>query len=152
MAYGNPATALLCAALIWSSGCARQDAGSKTDGTSITVTGKHGEKVTTDVGLAKVPEDYPKDIPVYSDATVNMAQNISEKNARNLMLETGDSAEKIASFYKTALDMNGWKTEGTVAAGAMHLITAAKAKRRLTIQITNANGKRSILQTIQDKP
>jgi hypothetical protein len=104
-----------------------------------------------DVNSGKLPADYPSDVPVYKDVKITVAQSISEKNGRNLVMETGDAAEKVAGFYKTGLESNGWKIEGTVAMGEMNMIKASKDAREFVVQITNAGDKRSIMQTVADK-
>ena len=118
---------------------------------SMTFTGKSGEKVTMDINSGKLPGDYPADAPVYKDAKITLSQTVSEKNGRNLVMETGDAADKIAAFYKTGLESNGWKIEGTVAMGELNMITAAKGTRQFVVQITNSGDRRSIMQTLADK-
>ena len=39
---------------------------------------------------AKLPADYPKDVPVYDGGKVIMSQSATEKNMRNLVLESTD--------------------------------------------------------------
>lgn len=121
------------------------------DAPTMTFTGKNGEKVTMDVNSGKVPADYPSDIPVYKDAKVTLAQSVSDKNGRNLILETKDSADKVAAFYKSGLESRGWKMEGTVATGELNMITASKNGKQFVVQINNSNEQRIITQTVADK-
>src|SRR5437868_15085635 len=59
------------------------------DVSSMTFTGKDGQKVTMDLGGgAKVPGDYPKDVPVYDGGKLIMSQSATEKNMQNLVLES----------------------------------------------------------------
>ena len=58
-------------------------------------------------GGVKVPEDFPKDIPVYSGATLIIHQSV--KNGRYLQLKTSDAADKVTAFYKEKLKAEGWK-------------------------------------------
>ena len=151
------ATALACA------GCGRSHSVTTGDGkvtyteknkdgaASMTFTGKSGEKVTMDLNSGKVPADYPADVPVYKDAKVTVSQTVSEKNSRNLMLETSDAGDKVAAFYKSGLEGNGWKVEGTVAMGELNMITATKADKQFVVQINNSGDKRMITQTLADK-
>jgi hypothetical protein len=120
------------------------------DAGSVKVTGKDGKTATLEFHQGRIPDDYPKDVPVYSGKVV-MAQAISEKNARNLMLETSDSAGKIAEFYRKELERNGWRTETTVATGSVSMIGANKDQKQIVIQITDSGGKRSIMQVLSDK-
>jgi len=118
---------------------------------SMTVTGKNGEQLQMDVNGGKLPGDYPSDVPVYKDAKITLSQTISEKHGRNLMMETSDSADKVATFYKSGLETNGWKVEGTVTMGELNMMTATKGSRQLVVQITNSTDKRSIMQTVAEK-
>ena len=120
------------------------------DAGSMTFTGKNGEKVAINMSGGKVPDDYPKDVPLYN-AKVIMANSSSEKHTQHLMMESEDTAEKIAEFYKKGLDSNGWKTEGTMNMGEMNMFTASKNNRQLVIQISNVADKRTISQILTDK-
>jgi hypothetical protein len=120
------------------------------DAGSMTFTGKNGEKVAINMDGGKVPDDYPKDVPLYQ-AKVIMANSSSEKHTQHLMMESGDTPDKIAEFYKKGLDSNGWKTEGTMNMGEMNMLTASKNNRQLVIQISNGPDKRTISQILTDK-
>ena len=77
-------------------------------------------------------------MPVYKDARITLSQSISEKNGRNLIMESRDSAEKIAAFYKAGLESNGWKMEGAVAMGELNMLTATKGGKQVVVQINNS--------------
>jgi hypothetical protein len=121
------------------------------DAGAITVTGKDGQKVTMDYGSGKIPDDYPKDIPVYKNAKVIMSQTVSEKNGRNLVLESSDDIAAIAAFYKKEFEAGGWKVEATIATGEMHMLSGAKEKRKLVVQIMASGDKRTISQLAADE-
>src|SRR5438093_5842639 len=127
----------ICAAVlsIGGAGCNRSATYSTKDGSmtveqkgkdvsSMTFTGKDGQKLVMDVGGGKVPGDYPKDMPLYESAKVMMSQSANEKNTHNLVMESNDAAEKIAGFYKKGLEGNGWKIEGSMNMGEMNMFTA----------------------------
>lgn len=121
------------------------------DAGTVTVTGKDGKTATLSFNQNKVPDDYPKDVPIYSPAKVVMSQSASDKNARNLMLEASDGADKIGDFYKKGLESNGWKTETTMNTGQLTMYTATKDQRSLTLQITDSGNKRNVMQVVADK-
>lgn len=158
----RPAIALLAGCLPLFTACSRSHTVTTSDGkitykekdkdaASVTVTGKDGQTATLDFNQNKVPDDYPKDLPVYASGKVMMSQSASDKNARSLMLESSDPSDKIASFYKKELDSKGWKTESTVSTGQMNMISASKDQKQLMIQITDSGEKRSIMQLVSDK-
>lgn len=121
------------------------------DAGTVTVTGKDGKTATMSFNENKVPGDYPKDVPIYSPSKVVMSQTASDKNAHNLMLESGDSADKIIDFYKKGLDGNGWKTESTMTTAQLTILSATKDKRQVMLQITDSGPKRSVMQVVSDK-
>jgi hypothetical protein len=121
------------------------------DAGSMTFTGKNGETVAINMNGGKVPDDYPKDVPLYEGTKVIMSNSASEKHARHLILESKDPADKIAEYYKKGLDSNGWKIEGTMNMGEMNMFTATKDNRQLVVQISNSSDKRTISQILTDK-
>ena len=121
------------------------------DGGSMTFKGKNGETVAITMDGGKIPDDYPKDVPLYEGTKVIMANAASEKHAKHLVLESKDAVDKIVDYYKKGLDSNGWKVEGTMNMGEMNMFTATKENRQLVIQIANGPDKRSITQILSDK-
>ena len=120
------------------------------EATSMTFTGKNGEKVSLDVNGGKMPDDYPKDMPVYEGTKVVMSQSANEKNTHSLVLESKDPADKIAEYYKKGLESSGWKIEGTMNMGQMNMLTAKKDNRQAVVQIVNDTEKRTISQILSD--
>jgi hypothetical protein len=66
-------------------------------------------------------------------------------------METQDPADKVTAFYKSGLETNGWKVDGTVAMGDLNMMTASKGGKQLIVQITNISDHRTITQTVSDK-
>jgi len=159
----RPFGALLAASLLMATAaCSRSHTVTTADGKdsyqekgkdagTVTVTGKDGNTATLSFNQNKVPDDYPKDVPIYSPAKVVMSQSASEKNTRNLMLESADAADQIVAFYKKGLDGNGWKTESTMTTAQLTVLTATKEQRQVVLQITDSDGKRGIMQVLSDK-
>jgi hypothetical protein len=151
--------ALLCFAILLT-GCKRSNTVSTSNGDrtvaengtsaqSFTVTGKNGEKVTVASDSGKLPDDYPKDAPVLSGAKILVASatKTGDVKSYSLVLES-DSFDNAVSFYKKALADNKWKSEATVSAGKMTMFSATKDSRTLVVQMTEADGKCSITQTL----
>jgi hypothetical protein len=121
------------------------------DAGSMTITGKNGETVAITMNGGKIPDGYPKDVPLYEGTKVIMSNTASEKHAKHLVMESKDPADKIAEYYKKGLESNGWKIEGTMNMGEMNMFTAAKENRQLVVQIANSADKRTITQILSDK-
>jgi len=143
----RPRGALIVAGLLCASGaCSRSHTVTTADGKvsyqekgkdarTVTVTGKDGQTATLNFNQNKVPDDYPKDVPIYSPAKIVMSQSISQENARNLVLESAD----------------GWKTESTMTTAQLTMLTSTKAQRQLTLQISDSGDKRGVMQILTDK-
>lgn len=77
---------------------------------------------TVDIGSNSVPEDFPKDFPLYKGAKVTSSLSGAQAGKSNgywLTMATPDAADKVVSFYKTELPKNGWTVESTFAANEM---------------------------------
>lgn len=120
---------------------------------AVTITGNNGEKMTINSEGAKLPDDYPKDVPVASGAKIVMSTSVDNKTTKgsNLVLESTDSLDKITEFYKKGLADNGWKISATFAQLQMTIITAAKDNRELSLSVQQADGKSTITQSVATK-
>ena len=83
------------------------------DGDSVTFTGEEGEVSFNASG--DMPESFPKDFPVYSGATLKSSFTATGADTKgtSVVWETGDSADKVAGFYKGELVKKGWKIVST---------------------------------------
>ena len=117
---------------------------------AVTIKGNHGETLTLNSAGAKLPDDYPKDVPVASGARIVMAASVnnSDNNGSNLVLESGDGMDKLLAFYTKGLTDNGWKIETTISQEKMTMLTASKEKRALSVHIQEDEGKSTITQTV----
>src|SRR5258705_8197923 len=97
------------------SGDVKVEESGKAGQSKVTVTGKNGESMTINSEGGKLPDDYPKDVPVASGAKIVMATsvNTADNKGATLILESADSLDKAVAFYKKGLADNGWKTEAT---------------------------------------
>jgi hypothetical protein len=57
---------------------------------------------------AKLPSDFPNDIPICPGASVKQAGATAKER---VVLETADSKDKVLAFYKAELPKNGRKME-----------------------------------------
>lgn len=123
--------------------------------------GPNGEKVTVDrdrgtvtvatgeatATLAQgsgsvVPADFPKDVPIYPGAKVTgaVASAGGAKSGHMLTMQTPDSPEKIANFYKEKL--SGWKPELDVASsdGRTLMLQSPDEERTVMLNATHGSG------------
>ncbi|HUM05062.1 MAG TPA: hypothetical protein VLT90_06355 [Terriglobales bacterium] len=127
--------------------------GGKSGESAVTITGNNGEKLTFNSAGAKLPDDYPKDVPVASGAKVVMSASVnnSNQNGSNLVLESSDNMDNLVSFYKKGLTDNGWKINATVTQDKMTMLAASKDTRAISVHIQQEEGKSTITQTVGTK-
>ncbi len=58
---------------------------------------------------AKIPDDFPSDVPVYSGANVMAAQVLANK-ATNVIFGVDADRPEVFKFYKNTMQSNGWKS------------------------------------------
>ncbi len=157
--------AVLSLALLLAAGCSRSKTYSTPGGSvtvndngksgqsAVTITGNNGEKVTINSEGAKLPDDYPKDVPVASGAKIVMATSVDNKTTHgsNLVLESTDSLDKILAFYKQGLADNGWKINATFSQAQVTIITAAKDNREMSLSVQQSEGKCTVTQSVATK-
>jgi len=90
---------------------AKEGVNAKVDssGEKMTIQTKDGTAVIAGGKGTTVPENFPKDIYVYEGATITAS--ISVPNGFNLVMETGDSPEKVLGAIKSKMTGLGWKEE-----------------------------------------
>lgn len=89
----------------------------------------------------KVPEEFPKDIPLYSNMTVVMSHSQAENQMFLIQATSQDSVAKIAKFYETELPRQGWNEEHAtvVQQGKMKSLGYQKEGRVLQVTVTVAD-------------
>ena len=95
---------------------------------------------------AKLPEDFPSDVPVFEGAKVAGVQQLAN-NAHNVIF-TVDSAEapKVFSFYKDDMTNKGWKSTQEYQGGDQSFLSFQKDKMITNVSISKdpKTGKRVI--------
>lgn len=112
---------------------------------------KTGQTVT--VGAQKLPEDFPKDFPVYSDAKVAGSVSGAQEGKSGYLVTftTSDSLEKVISFYKNALAANGYTTAASFNTEQMQTWTVKKGTMEGSVSITADDSQTTILVTLGTK-
>lgn len=102
---------------------------------------KTGAKV--DIGSGKVPDNFPKEFPLYPGAKVTSALSGAESGKSNgfwLTMATPDSADKVTAFYKTQLATSGWTIEATYTAAGSTTETMSKSGWSGSLAISSDSG------------
>jgi hypothetical protein len=127
-------------------GMAKDGVKAKVDasGGKVTIESKDGKTEFTGGKSAKVPDNFPKDVYVYEGATITAS--VSTPEGCNLVLETGDSADKVMSTIQGKMAGMGWKQEMTVNQDKNAMVGYKKEKRSVMVNV-NADKKTMITMT-----
>jgi hypothetical protein len=98
---------------------------------------KTGAKV--DIGGGKVPDNFPKDFPLYPGAKVTSALSGAQTGKSNgfwLTLATGDTLDTVLAYYKSQLAVSDWKIQQTYTSGDTMTETLTKGMWSGSLAIT----------------
>jgi hypothetical protein len=85
----------------------------------------------------EIPPDFPKDFPIYPNATVVSYGPILPSNptlGNVLVLRTLERKTTVLDFYKLKLRANGWSLR--TFSGAPDSLAASKGERRISVNVT----------------
>lgn len=137
----------LAALVLAGAGCGGPAASTNPFTGTTTFQDDKGNKVEVGAG-ARIPADFPADVPVYPDATVLSAATMSDEGSRgaSLMLSTSDGMDKVAGWYEERLDAGGWTKTGGYAMGGSDSRVYGKGGADLTVTASGeAGGETSII-------
>lgn len=123
-------------------------------GDAVTMKTADGTVTMTSGENAKVPEDFPKDIPLYPGAKPTTVTASSKDKAFTLQFTTKDPVEKVAEHFKKELVGQGW-AEGMVMSTpgeqAAQMLNYTKGERALMVNISKESEGITILLTTSNK-
>jgi len=93
---------------------------------------------TVDVGSGTIPDNFPKDFPIYPGANVTSSMSGGQNGQGSgfwLTLATGDALDKVTGFYKTAFTTGGWTTQATYTADGTTTQTVKKGDMSGSVSI-----------------
>ncbi|MFC1721761.1 hypothetical protein ACFL0Z_02515 [Patescibacteria group bacterium] len=108
---------------------------------STTISTDEGE---TTWGQAEIPENFPGDVPIYpgAEATFTYVGSGQDEESATASLETSDSVDKVADWYKTEIDNNGWTIDNTDTWGDGNdkyiSYTASQDGRELSVGVSSS--------------
>lgn len=102
---------------------------------------------TLNIGTNKIPDNFPKDFPIYPGSTVTSSlSGNTNQNGIWLTLVTSDSLEKVSSFYETSLKESGW----TLVTSSPNNWTVSKGTISGYLTLEKTDDKTSILIVLKD--
>lgn len=102
---------------------------------------------TVEIGRQALPSDWPTEIGTYPGSTIVTTANVTSDKGRPASMitaTTGDSAAKIATYFKDRLAADGWEINAEAVMGAMTIIGATKADQEFGMQIVTAENQSTI--------
>ena len=69
------------------------------------------EKISYAYSGNKVPESFPKELPVYSPAIVTSCKILENNKGAIAVLQTMDTPDKVSEFYLKSAQEKNWKTK-----------------------------------------
>jgi hypothetical protein len=105
--------------------------------------------VATGEGGVALPDKFPKDIAIYTKATV--ATSATVEKTMQVSLKTDDKAKQVEAFYKEKLAADGWKIGSTMNMPNMTMLQCTKDTRTLVIGITSDSGATMIQITVTEE-
>ena len=95
---------------------------------------------------AKVPDNWPSDVPVYSK--LKLLSAVATPPVFTVSGTTSDTADAVLAYYKEHAAKNGWKEDQVVSQPPMSMLTYSKDTRKLNIIISSEGAERSVSITI----
>jgi hypothetical protein len=132
----------------------RMSSGNKAEvdisGETVRIQSEEGDVVMSSGGNAKLPDTFPKDVPVYKGAEIvhTMAQGTG---AHSVTMRTGDDMEKVAAYYDSELASKGWKKAQEINMAGRVMRGYEKGGRVVSVMGATADGKTHISLTVASK-
>ena len=114
----------------------------KTGEKSVTIKTQDGVFVSGDA--SKLPENFPKDVPVYPGAKLNAVTAIAQDAIFTVGMESSDAADKVAGYYKKELAAQGWTESQAVNQEGEHPVQSmgyTKGERGAMVTISREEDK-----------
>ena len=126
-------------AIYYSANKAVKDAGLDINAKDKTVTvNKDGQSVSLGEN-AKLPSDFPSDVPIYEPSDV-VASLHNEEHSYSASLLSPDSASKVSSYYASELPKQGWTSSDDTSSVTLQngsIATFTKGDRTLGVIIAS---------------
>lgn len=123
------------------------------DGKSANVKAEDGSSMAFGKG-AKVPEGFPKDIPIYPGAEIQMSSADPANKMFVVQALCPDAVDKVAAHYKKEMTAQGWSEgDGVVQTGytAMHMLNFEKGEATVMVMVMAQDGKTMMTITTEQK-
>jgi hypothetical protein len=101
-------------------------------------------------GEQQPPAGLPDDVPLYAQA-FPISSMTSPERGTIVNLRSSDSPDQVVAWYRDELPKRGWTIQRESGAGAQHLLTATKERRKATVLITSGSETQILLTVLEAK-
>jgi hypothetical protein len=116
--------------------------------TEMNIAGAEGNMKMQSGSGAKIPENFPKDVPLYPGVTLKMVMEM-EGQGYSVVSSTTDAVSAVSDFYKKSCIEKGWTESMVMAQGADNaMLHYQKDERILMVVIGFAEGETTISITV----
>jgi hypothetical protein len=143
-------------------GCGKKSTYQTKDG-EVTVDKKNGQvtfegktkdgnvKVSANEAGVPLPDNFPKDVPIYKGAVVKVASTQGKMMLVHLTVSA--PMAEVFKFYQDQLKEQGWEIETTMSLGEGNMLAAKKADRKCSAMVMKQdNGSMVQLTVTEEKP
>jgi len=121
------------------------------DGNNVEVSNGPGGASMTMGDTAKIPGDFPKDVPVYAGLKVGMSSNDPNEGSFLVQGTTPDTVDKVAAFYAKAMKDGAWTETLSMKQPEMQSLAYEKDTRAAQVMLTKADAGTTVMLTVAKK-
>lgn len=103
---------------------------------------------------AKIPDDFPKDVPIYAGSTVFSSSTSPKDTTYAVQLQSNDKIKNVSDYYVKEMTAQGWKeNQKTEISGdsPMTMLSYEKDERTVVINIMSDHEKSTIMISVSKK-
>ena len=115
------------------------------DKESMTIKTEDGEMTMTSGKAAKIPDNFPKDIPMYEEYVLEMAMELPK--GYSLSFTTKDDMSQVSEWYLDEMIDEGWTKEASMDMGDQKMLVFKKGERGVNFVIAPDSDKTRISLT-----
>ena len=106
-------------------------------------------KVTASKAGVALPDDFPKDVPIYKGAVVQMTSTQGKMTL--VHLNVSDPVADVLKYYQDELKSQGWEIQSTMNMGEGSMLTAKKGDRECSAVVAKQDKGTMIQLTVTQK-
>ncbi len=103
------------------------------DKESMTITTEDGKMTMTSGKGARLPENFPEDIPIYKGYALDMAMEMPK--GYSVSFTTKDDVSTVSEWYLTEMTDKGWTKEASMDMGDQKMLVFKKGERGVNLVV-----------------